>query len=112
MIPVYALADLPTGPRSREFVGDGRQSGVSVIVTDYPDPGGGPRLHTHPYSETFFVIEGRALFVVGDETAEVEAGSFVVAPAGVPHKFTNLGPGRLFQVDIHDAPVFATDWLE
>jgi mannose-6-phosphate isomerase-like protein (cupin superfamily) len=34
-----------------------------------------------------------------------------VAPAGVPHRFVNSGPGRLVQVDIHENDHFVTEWL-
>jgi mannose-6-phosphate isomerase-like protein (cupin superfamily) len=46
-------------------------------------------------------LEGEATFTVGDDTIEVGAGQIVVAPAGMPHKFVNSGPGPLRQVDIH-----------
>ena len=35
------------------------------------------------------------LFVIGDETLEAEAGQILICPAGVPHKYANLGPGLL-----------------
>jgi mannose-6-phosphate isomerase-like protein (cupin superfamily) len=84
---------------------------VSFIVVDAP-PGGGPRLHRHPYEEVFVVQEGSATFTAGDETTEVEGGQVVVVPAGVPHKFMNSGTGRLRQVDIHASDRFVTEWLE
>jgi mannose-6-phosphate isomerase-like protein (cupin superfamily) len=74
--------------------------GVSFFLVDSP-PGGGSRLHHHPYEEVFVTLEGEATFTVGDATMEVSAGQIVVAPAGVPHKFVNSGTGPLRQVDIH-----------
>jgi mannose-6-phosphate isomerase-like protein (cupin superfamily) len=73
---------------------------VSFFLVDSP-PGGGSRLHKHPYEEIFVTLEGEATFTVGDATIEVSAGQVVVAPAGVPHKFVNSGSGPLRQVDIH-----------
>lgn len=58
-------------------------------------------LHTHPYPETWVVRSGRAEFVIGDERFEVGPGDIGVTPAGVPHKFANLGPGRQDIVCIH-----------
>ncbi|WP_442874189.1 cupin domain-containing protein [Devosia sp. SL43] len=55
---------------------------------------------------------GRARFTVGDETVEAVAGQIVVCPANVPHKFENLGPELLEQIDIHEARAFETEWLE
>ena len=73
---------------------------VSFFLIDSP-PGGGSRLHTHPYEEVFVTLEGEATFTVGDDKITVGAGQIVVAPAGVPHKFVNSGSGPLKQVDIH-----------
>lgn len=74
--------------------------------------GGGPKLHKHPYAEVFVVREGRGLFTIGDKTIEATAGQILVVPADVPHKFSNLGPGRFESTDVHLAGAFITEWLE
>ena len=81
------------------------------MVVDAP-PGGGPKLHRHPYEEVFIVQEGTATFTAGDEMVEVKDGQVVVVPAGVAHKFVNSGEDRLRQVDIHASERFVTEWLE
>lgn len=68
-------------------------------------------LHRHPYTETFIVLEGDVLFEVGDERVPAASGSVVVVPANTPHRFENVGPGRLLQIDIHASPRFETEWL-
>ena len=80
----------------------GGQNTVLTYGTD--EIGVGPRLHVHPYDETFIIVAGRARFFVGDTTLEAVAGEVVFGPAGVPHRFENLGPGRLQTVDIHHSP--------
>ncbi len=85
---------------------------LCLIFNLIEKPGGGPRLHTHPYAETFIIREGRGLFTVGEQKIEATAGQILIAPAGVPHKFTNLGPGPLETIDIHENGTFVTDWLE
>ena len=65
-----------------------------------------PPLHTHPYVEVAFTIEGRAAITVGDDTREVNAGSIVVIPANTPHRFINSGDTILRQIDIHASPRF------
>ena len=60
------------------------------------------------YAETFIVIEGRAHYQIGDAVIEAEAGEILTGPAEVPHKFTNLGPGRLRTIDIHHSP----EWIQ
>lgn len=84
---------------------------ISFIWVELP-PGGGPRLHKHPYEEVFVVQEGQATFTVGSGTLEVKAGNIVIVPAGVPHTFLNSGEGLLRQIDIHASPQFITEWLE
>lgn len=70
--------------------------------------GDGPRLHVHPYDETFIIIAGNARFFVGDTTLEAAPGDVVFGPAGVPHRFENLGPGRLQTIDVHHSP----EWIQ
>ena len=84
---------------------------VSFILVDVP-PGGGPRLHKHPYEEVFIIQEGVATFTIGPTILEAKAGQIAIVPAGVPHKFINSGEGPLRQVDIHQSPRFITEWLE
>ncbi len=93
-----------------EVPGETLGADVSVIVVDAA-PGEGPELHRHTYREVFVVLEGEATFTLGDEQRVVHGGEIVVAPAGVPHRFVNTGEGRLRQVDIHESPVFVTEWL-
>jgi quercetin dioxygenase-like cupin family protein len=85
-------------------------AGISVIGVD-SQPGDGPALHRHAYTEVFVVVEGQATFTVGGEERIVAAGEVAVAPAGVPHRFVNSGLGRLRQVDIHEHDHFVTEWL-
>lgn len=89
---------------------EGRALGGAVTVLTYGTDtlGAGPRLHVHPYDETFVVIEGRARFFIGDTTIDAAAGDVLLGPAGIPHRFENLGPGRLQTVDIHHSP----QWIQ
>jgi mannose-6-phosphate isomerase-like protein (cupin superfamily) len=91
----------------------GIDHGASIsLILDHSEPGRGPRLHRHPYDETWVVIEGNLTFQLGDERLKVGAGDIVIAPPGVPHKFTNDGPGRSNMVCIHANPTMVTQWLE
>jgi mannose-6-phosphate isomerase-like protein (cupin superfamily) len=74
--------------------------------------GGGPRLHRHPYPETFIIRSGMGMFTVGGESIQGTAGQIVVVPAHTPHKFTNAGPYPLETIDIHESGRFITEWLE
>ena len=98
---VIAREDLPFAAITHRF--EGYRYGdvnASFFLVESP-PGGGTRLHFHPYEEIFITLEGEATFTVGDDTIQAGAGQIVVTPADVPHKFTNSGTGLLKQVDIH-----------
>jgi mannose-6-phosphate isomerase-like protein (cupin superfamily) len=60
------------------------------------EPNQGQPVHAHTGADKFyFVLAGRGYFTVGEEQRTVEAGSLVVAPAGIPHGVTNDGTERL-----------------
>jgi mannose-6-phosphate isomerase-like protein (cupin superfamily) len=108
---VVDLDDPSRGDDPDVFQGHHLRAHVSFIAVDTP-PGGGPKLHRHPYEEVFVVQEGTATFTAGDETIEAKGGQVVVVPAGVAHKFVNSGTGRLRQVNVHASERFVTEWLE
>jgi mannose-6-phosphate isomerase-like protein (cupin superfamily) len=95
-----------------EWQGGASGAGISVIFVSLDEPGGGPRLHRHPYPESFIVRKGSALFTVGAEQILANAGQMIVVPANMPHKFTNAGPGPLETTDIHENGTFVTEWRE
>ena len=99
------LEQLPFVGMSYEFVGEGQGAPFSAYIVN-AKPGQGPPLHTHPYVEVAFTIEGRAFITIGDETREVQAGGIVVIPANTPHRFVNSGATILRQIDIHASPQF------
>jgi mannose-6-phosphate isomerase-like protein (cupin superfamily) len=101
------LFDAATGGPWRGSVDGLTLGGQNTVLTYGTDTiGAGPRLHVHPYDETFIIIEGRARFFVGAMTLDAAQGEVVFGPAGVPHRFENLGPGRLQTIDIHHSPTW------
>lgn len=115
MVADYLLInrdDLPFDGSTYEF--EGLLHGdvdASFIWVDMP-PGATIRLHSHPYKEVFIVLEGSATYIVGETSLEASAGQILVAPADVPHKFTNTGDVALKQIDIHFSKQFVTRWLD
>ena len=97
--------------RTLRFEGDGYGSGVSLFLVDN-EPGEGPGLHRHPYSETWIVRSGRARFTADGQDLEVGDGDILVVGPGTPHKFVNLGPGRLDLICVHDSPTIIQEELE
>lgn len=99
------LDELPFLGMSYEFHGEKQGTPISAYIVKAP-PGKGPPLHTHPYVETIFMIEGRASLTIGDETRDVTAGDIAIVPANTPHRFVNSGDATLRQIDIHASPRF------
>src|SRR4051812_28032056 len=64
---------------------------VSIILESTSQAGVGPRLHQHPYAETFIIRRGWATFTVGSEQLVGRAGQVIIVPAETPHKFAT-GP--------------------
>jgi mannose-6-phosphate isomerase-like protein (cupin superfamily) len=58
----------------------------STIAPGFP----GPPPHTHEtLHDMFFILEGTLTFQIGDETIEAGPGTFVGAPPGPVHAFSN-----------------------
>ena len=108
---VINIERLPSSENASGF--DGHEHGASVsFFINRHRPGTGPDLHSHPYEETFIVLDGQVRFTLGEETLEATAGQIVVVPAWTPHKFVSTGAGRLRQISIHPAVRMETEWLE
>lgn len=105
------LDQLPFVGMSHEFVGETQGAPFSAYIVE-AKPGQGPPLHTHPYVEVAFTLEGCATITVGDEVREVQAGGIVVIPAETPHRFVNSGDTLLRQIDVHASPKFIQTNLE
>ena len=99
------LEQLPFVGMSYEFVGENQGAPFSAYIVN-AKAGQGPPLHTHPYVEIAFTLEGCATITVGNETRAVTAGGIVVIPANTPHRFVNSGNTTLRQIDIHASPRF------
>lgn len=101
----------PSKSRTVRFEGAAYGTDISFFAVDN-EPGQGPTLHIHPYPETWFVRSGRARLVAGEQTIEVGPGDIAVVPGGVPHKFTNIGDGRLVIFCVHATGTMVQEDLE
>lgn len=63
--------------------------GVSVVTQP---PGIATPLHRHTReAEAFFVLDGRISYQAGEQLHELEEGSFIYLPRGLPHAFRIRG---------------------
>ena len=78
---------------SAELKLEGEQSGGDWAVVEWRVRAGDqPPLHTHTREdETLYVLDGAITAYVGDQTIEVEAGSYAALPNNLRHGFTVRG---------------------
>ena len=112
-ISAIPATDLRPGPsNTMKFEGADHGSEISFFFVDN-EPGQGPGLHRHPYSETWMVVEGEA----DDPHRRRRSSSRTRAtpPSSRPmvwHGFTNTGSGRLRIMCIHASPRIIQEFME
>lgn len=112
MHSVIRSGELPPSPGGTiTFEGEPHGSGVSFFLV-HSEPGDGPDLHRHPYPETWIVRSGEVRFTADGEDIEAGPGDIAVVSAATPHKFKNIGTGRLEIVCIHASPRIIQEELE
>ena len=92
------------GTRLR-FMIDKETSGAEhfAMMVNEIEPGtrDGAGVHTHPTEHGFYILRGRARFVIGDVEYEVGPQTSVFMPADVPHLVANAGEEPLEYVVIY-----------
>lgn len=77
-------------------LGGSETDGKFTLWTEVTPPGGGPPPHLHEREdEVFYVLEGRAEFLVDNEWRPAGSGAVAFLPRGSRHTFRNPGPGDL-----------------
>jgi quercetin dioxygenase-like cupin family protein len=75
---------------------------LSVIEMTFRPDFEGVDPHTHDdHVDAFYVLAGDADFIVGDEVRRAGLGSFLAAPPGARHGFSNPGPMDLRVLNFH-----------
>ncbi|MCQ8773636.1 cupin domain-containing protein [Streptomyces telluris] len=73
-------------------------NGVMTVMEMTIPEGMGPPPHTHPGTESVYVIEGTLRYHIGDETVEGGPGSFFHIPEGTLERFEPTSTVRLLVV--------------
>jgi quercetin dioxygenase-like cupin family protein len=70
------------------FKATAEQTRDKLVITEQLYPRGiATPLHTQSEDASFYVVDGRVTFQVGDEIKTGESGALVYIPSGVPHAF-------------------------
>jgi mannose-6-phosphate isomerase-like protein (cupin superfamily) len=65
-------------------------------------PGRELEAHVHDgEDDAFYILEGTMTFMLGDGDVPAPPGTFVLAPAGVPHGFRNDGERPVRMLNVH-----------
>jgi quercetin dioxygenase-like cupin family protein len=80
------------GSLFEHLVGAGDTGGTLGVSLVTQPPGIATPLHRHTHeAEALFVIEGRISYRAGEALHELESGSFLYLPSGIPHAFRIRG---------------------
>jgi quercetin dioxygenase-like cupin family protein len=90
--PIYNVL----GDRVRVLAG-GEGSAFEMFEWQGPE-NSGPPPHAHPWTESYFVIDGEADVVIGDKTLRATPGCFISVPPGTVHNYRVTSPGAKFLV--------------
>ena len=105
------------GPGDRvSFLVTGAEShGGAFIVEGMTAPGGGPPPHIHRFEdESFYILEGTAIFQAGGRTIHAKPGDFIHIPRGTVHSFRNDGavPARALVIISPASPTGMQQFFE
>ncbi len=67
----------------------------AVVIHMSVEPGRAVEPHAAGVDMEFYVLEGRGLFTVGEESAEAGPGNLIESPQGISHGIKNIGSGAL-----------------
>jgi mannose-6-phosphate isomerase-like protein (cupin superfamily) len=102
-VRTFDLDELKFSATAALFEGQPRAGiGISMFIVRTP-PGVAVELHTHPYSETFLLLEGRGRWTAGGDVVELEPNQMLVVPPDTPHGFRNVGDRPLLVVSVHES---------
>lgn len=75
---------------------------LSLVEFDLAPGFTGPDPHTHDdHVDSFYVVDGTPEFLVGDDRLRLGRGSFIAAPIGVVHAFSNPGSEHARLLNVH-----------
>jgi quercetin dioxygenase-like cupin family protein len=83
------------GGRYEVKVSSAEADGAMTIMEMWLPAGAGPPMHTHPGSETVYVLSGRLSYHIGGEVYDGAPGAIFHIPAGVSEAFEPIEESRI-----------------
>jgi mannose-6-phosphate isomerase-like protein (cupin superfamily) len=87
---MYHWQEVTPGERFIIRTPSGDTNGLYSMLEVIADPRNGVPIHVHENEdEHFIVLEGTAHIAIGDKRSDVEVGSSITVPKGIPHAWCN-----------------------
>lgn len=109
----FDLDEMQFADSTTAFLFEGKKrAGIDIsMFVVRTRPGGFVELHTHPYSETFLLLEGQGRWTAADSVVELHPDSMLVVPPETPHGFRNIGEVPLLLVTVHESGTLVQTFL-
>ncbi len=88
---VYNWDSIPSESTRKGHSRKGFRGQNTLLVLNELQPGTEERPHSHDFEQMNFILKGKALFQIGDETYEVGAGTVLTVPPGKVHTLNVIG---------------------
>ena len=75
---------------------------ISIQITDV-EPGGMQFLHSHVQEQCYYIVSGKGLMIIDEESEKVKKGDAVFIPSGSTHGIKNTGKGKLTYITANKA---------
>jgi quercetin dioxygenase-like cupin family protein len=82
--------------------------GISLQISEIPFGSEQP-MHNHDPEQCYYLIKGKGLMIIEEETREVSAGDAIYIPSNRRHGIKNLGDGVLEYLTAN-SPVFGEQY--
>ncbi|MGQ4875772.1 MAG: cupin domain-containing protein [Promethearchaeia archaeon] len=79
------IADTPHGVDVRKLINFEHATIVHIELK----PGESLRKHKTPVDVNFYILEGKGIVEIGDESCEVQKDQLIFSPANIPHLLKN-----------------------
>jgi len=81
---------------------------ISVQISEVP-VGSEQPIHNHEPEQCYYIIKGKGLMFIEDESKKVAAGDAIYIPSNLKHGIKNIGNGTLEYLTAN-APVFGKEY--
>jgi mannose-6-phosphate isomerase-like protein (cupin superfamily) len=104
--------EFPAGRRTRVIIGENGGIKETKFCQGYVEifKGGSIPVHEHENAESYTILKGEGLMMVGEETLSVREGDCVFIEPGNSHSLKNTGDGQLHMMFVYAPGTIVDHW--